>query len=113
MTYSLSLIFSSGGYNTDKYQPTIPTYITISPRKDGMTAKTKRLNPQRPHSTSSFSSPIKRKFKTSNLSSILPKFRAIERRPSSTYSSDTTILPNITRSSSNKKKNDLIFFLSL
>ncbi|KAG2201053.1 hypothetical protein INT47_010805 [Mucor saturninus] len=98
MTYSLSLIFSSGGYSTDKHQAAIPTYITISPRKDGITAKTKRLNPQRRSSTSSFS-PLKRKLKasSSNFSSILPKFRAIERRPSSTYSSDT-LMPDITRS---------------
>lgn len=107
MTYSLSLIFSSAGYGHNKHQaPAIPTYITILPRKDGITAKTKRLNPQRGTSKASFS-PLKRKLKasSSNFSAILPKFRVRgslhDRRPSSLYSSNSSNsnLPDNTKSS--------------
>ncbi|KAI8074338.1 WD40-repeat-containing domain protein [Gilbertella persicaria] len=64
----------------------IPTYITISPRKDGTTAKTKCLNPQ----NSSYTlKPLKRKLQISS-SAILTKFRVRgtipHRRPSSLYS---------------------------
>ncbi|KAI9481540.1 MAG: WD40-repeat-containing domain protein [Benjaminiella poitrasii] len=93
MTYiTLPVLFSSStGHNKRQIYKGesigVPTYITISPRKDGVTAKTKCLNPQ----TSSLT-PLKRKLKasSSNLSAIIPKFRSRSssnpRRPSSLYS---------------------------
>lgn len=113
MTYlSLSLLFSSAGHisnkqHNDKEIHHIPTYISISPRKDGTTAKTKCLNPQRSTSGSSLL-PLKRKLKvsSSNISAILPKFRvrgsSHHRRPSSLYStnsSNSNLQSDITRSS--------------
>jgi hypothetical protein len=121
MTYiSLSLLFSSAGHSNNKANSNrqmdkdgnyIPTYITISPRKDGITAKTKCLNPQQRRGSGSSSNtftPLKRKLKlsSSNFSAILPKFRvrgsSHHRRPSSLYSfnsSNSNLQPDITRSS--------------
>jgi F-box and WD-40 domain protein 1/11 len=110
MTYlSLSLLFSSAGHVNSKQQNEnhIPTYISISPRKDGTTAKVKCLNPQRSTSNSTLL-PLKRKLKvsSSNISAILPKFRvqgsSHHRRPSSLYStnsSNSNLQNDITRSS--------------
>ncbi|KAI8967521.1 WD40-repeat-containing domain protein [Mycotypha africana] len=94
MTYSLSFIFSTSLLSAKKEEKPsihIPLYITIYPRKDGKTAKTKCLNPQ--YNTSKIT-PLKRKLKasSSNLSSrLLPKFSSRRssfqsRRPSSLYS---------------------------
>lgn len=79
MTYiSLSLLFSSTGQSSKRREdePSVPTYITISPCKDGTTAKTKCLNPQYSLIVSPLT-PLKRKLKasSSNISAILPKFR--------------------------------------
>ncbi|KAI7899888.1 WD40-repeat-containing domain protein [Cokeromyces recurvatus] len=72
---NISFFSTSSGYKGHIFkeeQNMIPTYITISPRKDGVTAKTKCLNPQTSKLT-----PLKRKIKasSSNISSILPKLR--------------------------------------
>ncbi|CAO0793058.1 unnamed protein product [Mucor circinelloides] len=80
----------------DKNDPTsyIPTYIAISPRKDGITAKTKCLNPQ--YNTSALT-PLKRKLIVSS-TNILPKFRvrrgSFHRRPSSVYSGSNSSRSN-------------------
>lgn len=108
----LSLLFSSQGYQSSSYKQQqldregnhIPTYITISPRKDGATAKTKCLNPQRTTSSSrSTLLPLKRKLKTSS-SSLSAKFRVRgsfqRRRSSSRYS--------INSSNSNLQQSDII-----
>ncbi|CAO3616674.1 unnamed protein product [Mucor fragilis] len=80
----------------DKNDPTsyIPTYIAISPRKDGITAKTKCLNPQ--YNTSALT-PLKRKLIVSS-TNILPKFRvrrgSFSRRPSSVSSGSNSARSN-------------------
>ncbi|KAI8382951.1 WD40-repeat-containing domain protein [Blakeslea trispora] len=95
MAYVLSFWFTNTSKNTpakhiDKEGIHIPTYITISPRKDGTTAKIKCLNPQY---TSHSLNPFKRKLQasSSNISAILPKLKArssvSHRRSSSIYSS--------------------------
>lgn len=122
MTYiSLSLIFSSAGYSQTKEEKegskNLPLYITISPRKDGTTAKIKRINPKRNNSSSRTTLlPLKRKLKacsSSNFSAILPKFHAPlnQRRPSSLYSSNSfNTQSDITRSSNVlEKKNNMWF----
>ncbi|KAK4511785.1 uncharacterized protein ATC70_003784 [Mucor velutinosus] len=80
----------------DKNDPTsyIPTYIAISPRKDGITAKTKCLNPQY---NASALTPLKRKLLVSS-TNILPKFRvrrgSFNRRPSSVYAGSNSSRSN-------------------
>ncbi|KAG1471131.1 hypothetical protein G6F56_002298 [Rhizopus delemar] len=70
MTLSLSILFTEKPSKNDKFST---TYITISPKKDGLTAKTKCINPQTP----SFL-PLKRKLKvSSNFTSIFPKLRML------------------------------------
>ncbi|KAI8373444.1 WD40-repeat-containing domain protein [Choanephora cucurbitarum] len=111
MTHVLSLWFTNNSTTTKKQIDNngihIPTYITISPRKDGTTAKTKCLNPQYNSHTLR---PFKRKLQvsSSNISAILPKFRTRgsipHRRPSSLYSSSSY--------GSNEGSNSLITGLS-
>jgi F-box and WD-40 domain protein 1/11 len=90
LTFSMLLTSSHYKRQYDKEGNVIPTYITISPQKDGITAKTKCINPAR---SSSFI-PLKRKLKksSSNFTAILPKLRVRggphRRRSSSLYLSD-------------------------
>ncbi|GAA5803321.1 WD40-repeat-containing domain protein [Helicostylum pulchrum] len=116
---SFSMIFSSAGYTPNNKPETktmaVPTYITICPRKDGTTAKTKRLNPRRTTSKSTLL-PLKRKLKasSSNFSSILPKFHvggsSYHRRPSSIYSDNSfnSNLQPVTRSTLVTLPNEII-----
>ncbi|KAG1496535.1 hypothetical protein G6F54_006399 [Rhizopus delemar] len=77
MTYSLSVLFTASDRERRvKNDNFTTTYITISPKKDGRTAKTKCINPQNNNSTFL---PLKRKLKvpSTNLTSIFPKLRIL------------------------------------
>lgn len=77
MTYSLSVLFTASDREKRvKNDNFTTTYITISPKKDGRTAKTKCINPQNNNSTFL---PLKRKLKvpSTHLTSIFPKLRIL------------------------------------
>lgn len=89
----------------DKNDPTsyIPTYIAISPRKDGITAKTKCLNPQY---NASALTPLKRKLLGSS-TNILPKFRVRRGSFSRRRRSSSSVYAGNSSSNSSSRSNSL------
>lgn len=109
MTYSLSILFTtSEQHKRLKENVFTTTYITISPTKDGATAKTKCINPNyNSNNPSSSFLPIKKLKVSSNLASILPKFKVYpnpRRGSSSSFYSSCDLQTNQTNRNSLKEK---------
>ncbi|ORE17499.1 WD40 repeat-like protein [Rhizopus microsporus] len=104
MTYSLSILFTtSEQHKRLKENAFTTTYITISPTKDGATAKTKCINPNyNSNNPSSSFLPIKKLKVSSNLASILPKLKVYpnpRRGSSSSFYSSRDLQTNQTNRS--------------